>query len=180
MHVLAAIGQHPRELSRGVQPLMRVPDPIDVEMQDFPSRLPHAAPGQSIEAHEHDAIWCEASCGHREQSIPHAGRHPGINAVRNDVVEGAMRRRKRGQVLFDQRHIRKPEFGDHPAPGLHRARRQIATDELRHGKPHGHRNQVRPIVAADLEDTACRNRRRVDAQERCDRGQPVGMGQRMR
>jgi putative transcriptional regulator len=159
---------------------MRIRDPVDVKMQDLPNGLAHAATRQRIEAHEHDAVRCKPFGRHGEQSVPYGRRHPRIDTVRDDVVEGAERRRKRGQVFFDERHIRELEFRDRLAAGRKRARRQIAADEVRGGKPHSHRNQVGAIVATNLEDTACRNRRRIDAQERCYRCQPVRMRQWMR
>ena len=177
---LAAVGENARELARFDKAHARVFEVIDMRMQDFPRRLPHAAARQGVEAHEHDAIRRKARAGQRKQRVANGRRHPRIDAVRDDVVECAVRRRKRRQVFFDEGDVRQSQLGNHPASGIECARRQIAADELRRRQAHCHRNQIGAIVAAHFEHARLRDVGRMHAEERGDRGQAVRVGQQMR
>ena len=64
----------------------------------------------------------EALRSEREQRVAHMRRHPRIHAMRDDEVELAVRGRKRRQVPFDERDVRKAQRIDRTASGVERAR----------------------------------------------------------
>ena len=177
---LAALAKDSRQTSRLVEPSARVDEVLDVRTQDVPRDLADSTSGQRVVTDEHHAVLREPAPPERKERITDVRRDPRVNAVRDDVIERAVRRRQLRQILMHECDIGQSQFGDGPSTRLDRTLGEIAADELRRRQRERHRNQIRAVVASDFEHPALRHGRRSHAEKSCDRRKTIRMRPGMR
>ena len=150
----SAAGEQPCQRLGLGDPLPRVGQVVDVEVQHLPHHPAQVAARIHVIAHERDAARREVLCKHREQAVPHLGRDPGIQPVRDDVVELAGVRPEVDQVARGERDVSQSQPRGRAPPRLDRSRGEVEADELALRQSVGHRQQVCRIAARDLEDAA--------------------------
>jgi len=127
----------------------------------------------NVVAHERHAVGREAVGDERQQAVPDLGRNPGIDPVRDDVVEPPGIRRKVGEIVHREGDVPQLEALGRAPPRGDRCRREVETDELAPRQPIGHRQQVCRIAARDLKYAAALDRRGRHPEERGDCREPV-------
>ena len=80
-------------------------DAADVLAQHPVQHLAQVAAGVTIVAEEGDPLWRQALAADPHQVLPDLRRNPGVQAVRNDVVELAETRTDLAQVAVDQPRV---------------------------------------------------------------------------
>ena len=151
-------------------------DPAQPGGQHTLQHLAQAAAGQRVVADVRDAVGRQHAGAQREQRVADRLGHPGVHAVRDDVVE----RLRGGLVRLDadrvEGHVAEPQpLGQLTRTG-DRDGRVVDPDERRAGQRGRHRQQVAPDAAAELEHAAARGRRGGQPEQRRERRQPIRMG----
>ena len=140
----------------------------DFLQQNFPHTARQRPAGKRVVAHIRDAIWRERPGAEREKPVAHLRRHPRIDAVRDDVIERALRL-PRAQVGTDEARVPNPARRARSLCGCDLLRGKIHADEFRFRKPLGERQQIHPFAATEFEHAAVIRRRGVDAEQPRDR-----------
>ena len=73
--------------ARLLQPLAGVLNAAGVKQHEVPQVPAHMAAGQGVVADEGDSVGRQAFPAHPQQGVADLGRHPGVNAMQDDVVE---------------------------------------------------------------------------------------------
>ena len=170
-----ALEQEAQQPPRLCDALARVGELGGVEDEHVAQRLAQAPAGQGVVADVGHAGLVERLAADREQAIADRGRHPRVDAVGDDVVEGARRQRERLDRPRLERHVLQAELGDEPPAARDGLRRGVDAHEARAGQRERHRHEVAGVAAAELEDAAARGRRGAQAEERGERRQAIGV-----
>ncbi len=171
--VLAA---QPREQAPGGRdPLLRVVDAVDLEGEQLAQRLAQPVAGQRVVADERDAVGRQHVRGEREQLLAHRVGHPRVDAVRDDVVKAPSGRLEVLDADLLEAHVGEAELVRARLGKVDRGAGQVEADEARVRQRERHAEQVAAVAAADLEHATARGRDRVEAEQRRDRRDAVGM-----
>ena len=128
-----------------------------------------------IVAYVGDAICRETVMANAKKTVAHRGGNPGIDAVRDDVVEGLRRSIESGNIALLEPNIRKTKFGYRPVSFRDWTSRQINAEKRAPRKRVGHRDEICAVTATEFQHAAVLNGRRLHAEQRRDRCQSVGM-----
>ena len=176
--VLAA---QPREQAPGGRdPLLRLFDAVELEGEQLAQGLAQPVAGQRVVADERDAAGRQHVRGEREQPLAHRVGHPRVDAVRDDVVEALLGRLEVLDPDLLEAHVGEAELVRARSGQRDRAARQVEADEARLGQRERHAEQVAAVAAADLEHATARGRDGVQAEQRRDRRDAIGMRLRER
>ena len=148
-----------------------------VQQRHLAQHRAQARARQRVVGDERDAVRREAAGEQRHQRVARVILHPGVHAVRHDVVElppvaGVE------QVGLLQAHARQAELGG----GLAAQRRvdEVEADRRQAGRVAGHRDQVEPVGAAGLEHARRGRGRGLQPVQGREQREPVGMRLRER
>ena len=189
---LSAENAAPRALRRGVllqegEQLARLRDPRpqrplgrDVQRQRVAERLPQSPSRQHIVADVSDAGRGEIVARDAQNRLAHRRRHPAVDAVANDVVEGSVLRAQLRQALAAKTDVGKLQRRDSPQAIVDLALREIDPEKTGAREARSERDQIAAGGAAELEHPRGANGRRLESKEARRRGEPSGMRLRER
>ena len=134
------------ELRLGILELLRHID------QHVPDRLAQARARVHVVADDREPLAGEALCDDAKERLAHLRRNPGVDAVREDVIEAA----ERGVELDE---VQRVKAGVGAAAGLRRGAGprdrlpgQVDADKFRLRRAERHVDEVDALAAADLQD----------------------------
>ncbi len=120
---------------------------------------PNVPAWQRVVADEGDSLRRQAIAAETQQTLANVVGHPGVDAMRDDVIEFAESRAGLSQIQHAQVEIGEPEF-TYGAATLGDGRlRQVDAGKLAAGQRVRHRNQVGGISAAHFQNAAGGDRR---------------------
>jgi len=170
-------GEHVEQLPRRRDPRLGAGRPLQRMQQHVAHHPSQMAAGQRVVADEPDPRRAERMCDQRHCCGAHRIGHPGINAVRDDVVETARRIGLAAveDVTQNDLDVGHPRRDGDRLPPLHRRRREVEADDLCLRIGRGKRQRVQSVTPANLEDPRGLNRRRVDPMQPRDHPRPLRM-----
>ncbi len=140
----------------------------------------HVPAGIGVVAHVGHAIWGQVLPADGKDLVAHAVGDPGIDAVRDDVVELAQAGVHVHDVQVPERDVVQPQRRHCRLALGDLARGIVYAHELALRQAVGHGDEVASAGAAQLQHPAALDGRRAHPQQRPQRRQPVRMALRVR
>ena len=157
------LGDGAHEAHRVLAVRFRVVERREPEAHHVAGEVAQMAAGQGVEVQVGDALGREMAREGRHQRIAHRGGDPRVHAVRDDVVELPEVGGKVEDVALPQLDVGERERRGEPAPDPHRPHRELDAEEARPGEHAGHRDEVAPCPASELQDPGALDRGRRHA-----------------
>ena len=168
--------QKSQKLACRRQALRRRHQGTDVEQQHLAQHAAHVPAGQRVETEIGNTARIEVTPDQAEQGDPHRRRHPGVEAVGNDIVEALVTEFDRADIGLADLDIVQLQSRDLRLAGIHLGSRQIESEEPAARQKPGHRDQVRAAGAAQLEHPAGARIRTFDTVQAGQHGKVVRVG----
>ena len=146
----------------------------------FPDHLAQMTAGQSVVADKGNSVRGEQLAAKGEQAISHGLRNPGIEAVRDDVIELPEFGTHIKEIALKQAHVGQCELANPRLAAFDRQAGQVESDEFAAGNGVAHGDEVSALIAGDFEHAAAIDRRRREPVQTRHDGQTVGMRIRVR
>ena len=175
---IAALGDFLQGATGNPDPLARVLDALDREEHDVAREVAQPASGQRVVADIGDTLRRQQLPEQRDDPFAHHIRHPGIDAVDDDVVEGSDLLADRKDIALLEGEIGQAELRGIGAGLPDRVTAEIDAEEAAAGILRRHRDHVAAAPAAQFEHAHSTRQGRVHAVEMGDGRQPRGMGLR--
>jgi hypothetical protein len=179
-----SIGNRPRQeveqRPSRAHPFGCVFDPPRLEQHHVANHSVRRPPGQRVVADIGDTIRREILAADRQHPVADLRRDPRVDAVRDDVVEGAVLRADRGDVVLAQLDVGQAGSGDQRLAGPDLPVREVYAGESGARQRRCHRDQVVAVPAAKLEHPAGFDLRGIQAEQQRQRSKPRRMRLRNR
>ena len=138
--------------------LFGIVDALHAVEHHFAQHVAQVAAGQRGVADEGHSLGREELSAEGEQVIPHRLRYPGVDAVRDDVVELPELSACFEQIALKEADICQAKRSNALLPALHRQTGQVKADEFAFWDGISHGDEVRAFIARDFEHPASLDR----------------------